>query len=71
MRNQVSKDGMEGEYRENCWSWWIFGGWYENLVQWKLPGIYEGDQNENPGNGGYDTSPDHLLRVRQDFQWRD
>lgn len=24
-----------------------FGGWYGNLVQCKVPGIYEGDSNED------------------------
>ena len=27
-----------------------FGEWYRNLVQWKLPGIYEGDHCRTPSN---------------------
>lgn len=30
-------------------------------VQWKLPGTYEGDLNEDSSNGGYVVSYGHLL----------
>lgn len=29
------------------WYWGAFGGWCGNLVQWKLPRIYEVDPNED------------------------
>jgi len=29
--------------RRNNWNWGTFLGWARNLVQWKLPGIYEDD----------------------------
>lgn len=46
--------GAGREYREK----WLD---YENPGQWKRPGIYEGDQNENPSNGRYGATNAHLL----------
>lgn len=36
--------GVEGENMgRDGWNWRTFGEWCGNLVEWKLPGIYEGD----------------------------
>lgn len=31
---------------------WAFRRHRENLLQWELPGTYEGDLSGTPGNGG-------------------
>lgn len=41
----------------------VSGSWYGNLEQWKLPGIYEGDPNEDLVMG--DTESQLLIYCSQ------
>lgn len=41
-------DRVKGEsVKKDCWNWRTFGKLCGNIVQWKLPGIYRGDPNED------------------------
>lgn len=47
-RDQVGERGTEVESTgRDDWNWGAFGGDNGNLVQWKLPGNYEGDPGED------------------------
>lgn len=41
-------DSIHGEKAggKGSWNGVEFEGWYRNLVQWKLPKLYENDANE-------------------------
>jgi hypothetical protein len=49
----------EMEWRKSVgtdsWNWGSFGGVCENLVQLKLPGIYEGDLVKTPSDGNVES----------------
>jgi hypothetical protein len=40
-------------------------GRHENLVQWKLPKIYEGSPNKVSNNEGYGVAAGHLLSLKE------
>lgn len=39
------------ECSERCLNWGKFGGLGGNLIQWKLPEVYEGDPSEHSNRG--------------------
>ena len=44
--DQVEEVRGESSGRDG-YKWRAFGGCYRTLVQWKVPGTYEGDLNED------------------------
>lgn len=66
-RQEWKGSGWEMETQGECegtdtWNWGHWGGRDKNLVQWKLPGIYEVILMMTLTNGGYQVSTNQLLQ---------